>query len=165
MERPKIKIDLDISDYIIEVIGAIFMIMMIGWPLYYFNELPEIIPRHFNAAGEPDGFSQKNIIWTLPAIGLVIYIGMFCLNKFPHIFNYPKGITKENAEQQYRIATKLIRTINMLTAVSFFYIGYGTIQTASNKQDGLGTFFLPIFLLAIFGTIGIYMYQALKKNK
>lgn len=165
MERPKIKIHLDISDYIIEVIGAIFMIMMIGWPLYFFNELPEIIPRHFNAAGEPDGFSQKNIIWTLPAIGLVIYIGMFFLNKFPHIFNYPKGITQENAEQQYRIATKLIRTINMLTAVSFFYIGYGTIQTALNKQDGLGTFFLPIFLLVIFGTIGIYMYQALKKNK
>jgi len=164
MERPKIKIDLDISDYIIESIGATFLVLMIGWPLYYFNELPEIIPRHFNAAGEPDGYSQKKIIWTLPAIGLVIYIGMFFLNKFPHIFNYLKEITKENAERQYRIATKLIRTINMLIAVSFFYIGFGTIQTALNEQDGLGKFFLPITLVATFGTIGIYMYQALKKK-
>jgi len=164
MERPKIKIDLETSDIIIEIIGAISIIMMIGWPLYFFNELPDIIPRHFNAAGEPDGFSQKNIIWTLPAIGLVMYIGMLFLNKFPHIFNYPTEITEENAERQYRIATKLIRTINMLIAVSFFYIGYGTIQTALNEQDGLGTFFLPIFLLTIFGTIGIYMYQALKRK-
>lgn len=165
MERPKIKIDLDISDFIIEIIGAIFIIMMIAWPLYFFNELPDIIPSHFNAAGEPDGFSQKNTIWSMPALGLFSYISMFILNKFPHIFNYPKEITEENAERQYRIATKLIRTLNVLIAAGFFYISLRTIQTALNEQNGLGTFFLPIFLLTIFGTIGVYMYQALKKNR
>jgi uncharacterized membrane protein len=164
MDRPIIKIELDTSDWIMEIIGAIFLILMIGFPMYYFSELPEVIPRHFNAAGEPDGFSQKNIIWALPAIGVVTYISMFFLSKYPHIFNYPKEITKENAEKQYRIATKLIRTLNMVTVASFFYIGYGTIQTSLNKDDGLGTFFLPIFILAILGIIGIYIYQALKKK-
>lgn len=165
MDRPKLKIELDTSDWVIEIVGAFFMILMVGFPIYYFNELPETIPRHFNAAGEPDGFSQKNIIWILPAIGVVMYIGMFFLNKFPHIFNYPSEITIENAERQYRIATKLMRTLNMLISASFFYIGYSTIQTALNKQDGLGTLFLPVFLLGIFGTIGSYMYFALKKNR
>ena len=165
MDKPRIKIELDISDWIIEIIGATFLVLMIWFPLYYFHELPDTIPIHFNASGEADGFSKKNTLWILPVIGLVMYIGMFFLNKFPHIFNYPKEITEENAERQYRIATKLIRTINMLIAVSFFYIGHRTIQTALNEQDGLGTFFLPIFLLTIFGTIGIYMYQALKKNR
>jgi len=164
MDRPKLKINLDASDWAIEIVGAFFLILMVGFPFYYFNELPDIIPRHFNAAGEPDGFSQKHIIWTLPAIGLVIYIGLFFLNKYPHIFNYPTEITQENAERQYRIATKLIRTLNMLISASFFYIGYSTIQTALNKQDGIGTLFLPIFLLGIFGTIGIYMYYALRKS-
>ena len=164
MDRPRIKIELDISDWAIEIIGAFFLILMFGFPLYYFNELPEIIPRHFNIDGEPDGFSQKNIIWTLPVIGFVIYIGMFFLNKYPHIFNYPKEITEENAERQYKIATKLMRTLNMLIAASFFYIGYGTIQTSLNKGDGLETYFLPIFITAIIGTIGIYTYSALKKK-
>ncbi len=165
MDRPKIKIELDVSDWVLEVIGATFLLLMIGFPLYYFNELPEIIPIHFNASGEADEFSQKNIIWTLPAVGFVIYIGMFFLNKYPHIFNYPKEITEENAKRQYRIATKLIRTLNLLIAASFFYIGYGTIQTSLNKGDGLGTYFLPIFITTIFGTIGIYMYSSLKKNR
>ncbi len=164
MERPKIRIAPDASDYIMEVIGAIFLLLMISWPLYFFQELPDSIPRHFNAAGEPDGFSQKNTIWILPSIGLVMYVGMLILNRYPHIFNYPTEITVENAERQYRAATKLIRTINVLMAASFFYIGYSTIQTALNKQVGLGTAFLPIFLLLVFGTIGIYMYQALKKK-
>lgn len=165
MDRPKLKIELDTSDWIIEIVGALFLILMLGFPIYYFKELPDIIPRHFNAAGEPDGFSQKNIIWILPVIGVVMYVGMFFLNKFPHIFNYPTEITIENAERQYRIATKLMRTLNMLISASFFYIGYSTIQTALNKQDGLGTLFLPIFLLGIFGTIGSYIYFAFKKNR
>ncbi|MEQ8237833.1 MAG: hypothetical protein RIA69_01405 [Cyclobacteriaceae bacterium] len=77
------------------------MILMIGFPIYYFNELSDIIPRHFNAASESVGFSQKNIIWTLPAMGLVMYIGVFFFNKYPHIFNYPNEMTNENAERQY----------------------------------------------------------------
>ena len=164
MERPKIKIEPDASDYIMEIIGAIFLILMISWPLYFFQELPDTIPRHFNAAGEPDGFSQKNTLWTLPSIGLAMYVGMLILNRYPHSFNYPGEITEENAERQYRAATKLIRAINVLIAASFFYIGYSIIQTALNKQVGLGTAFLPVFLLLILVTIGTYMHQALKKK-
>ena len=164
MARPRIKIELDLSDYIIEIIGAIFILLMIGWPMYFFNELPDIIPRHFNAMGEPDAFSQKNAIWAMPALGFFTYISLLLLNKFPHIFNYPKKITEENAERQYRMATKLVRTINMLVAASFFYLSFGTIQTALNQQDGLNPLFVPSLVLVTLGTTGLYMYQAIKKN-
>ena len=165
MDRPKLHIALDTSDWIMEIVGAIFLILMVGLPMYYFNELPDIIPKHFNAVGEPDGFSQKIVIWTLPSIGAVTYIGMLFLNRYPHIFNYPTEITSENAERQYRAATKLIRTLNLLISASFCYIGYSTIQTALNKKEGLGTFFMPVFLLGIFGTIGVYLYFAFKKSR
>lgn len=164
MDRPRIKIELDISDWIIEIIGLAFLVLMIGFPFYYYNQLPETFPLHFNASGEPDGFSQKNMLWTLPAIGLVLYIGMSILNRYPHLFNYPKEITEENAPRQYRIATKLIRSLNMLIAVSLFYLVLGIIQTSMYKQDGLGAYFAPIFLATILVTIGIYMYQAIMKN-
>jgi len=163
MGRPRIKIEPDTADLIVEVIGAIFLLLMVGFPWYYFNELPEIIPVHYNTAGEPDGFSQKIAIWTLPGITLAIYLGMLILNNFPHILNYLKKITEENAEQQYRLATKLLRTLRMLIAVSFFYIVYRTIQVSMNNADGLGTYFLPIFITVMFGTVAIYSYQALRK--
>ena len=97
MDRQRIKIELDVSDWTMEIIGATFLVLMIGFPLYYFNELPNTIPIHFNGSGEADGFSQKNTVWTLPVIGLVIYIGMLILNRYPHILNYPREITEENA--------------------------------------------------------------------
>jgi uncharacterized membrane protein len=165
MNRPRVKIELDISDWIIEIIGATFLVLMILYPLYYYNELPYTIPIHFNISGQADRFSHKSTLWALPAIGLVMYIGLWILNKYPHIFNYPTEITAENASRQYRKATKLIRTLNMLVAASFFYIVYAIIQTATNKQDGLGSYFLPVFLVAIFGTISIYLFQAFKENR
>ena len=51
MDRPRIKIGLDISDWVMELFGGIFLILMIGFPIYYLNELPDIIPRHFKRSG------------------------------------------------------------------------------------------------------------------
>lgn len=165
MTRPRIKIDLDIQDWIIEIMGASFLLVMIGWSLYHFNSLPDMIPRHYNALGEPDAFSQKNTLWTLPVVGTVMYIGMFFLNKYPHIFNYPTDITEENAERQYRIATKLIRALNLAISASFCYISYSTIQIALEKKEGLGTFFTPIFVVGIFAILGFYLYRSFKGSR
>ncbi len=162
MTKPIIHIKWDTWDWIIEIIGAVFLLLMIGFPIYFFAELPDVIPRHFNAAGEPDGYSGKDTIWTLPVIGVLMYVGMFTLNRYPHIFNYPTEITPENAERQYRVATKLVRVLNVLIVASFWYIGLATIQVAMSNQVGLGPLFMPIFLSAIFGTIGVYLYQAIK---
>jgi len=98
MDRPKLKIELESIDKVIEVIGIIGLILLIGLPIIYFSELPETIPRHFGFNGQPDGFSGRGIIWTLPIIGVIMYVGMFWLNKYPHTFNYPQQISNKNDE-------------------------------------------------------------------
>ena len=162
MKRPKITIAWDPWDWAMEITGALFVVLMIGLPSFYFNELPEMIPRHFNASGEPDAFSGKGVIWTMPIVGLVMYWGMFILNRYPHVLNYPTKITEENAERQYRNATKLVRALNLIIAAGFFYIVFATIETALERQSGLGGFFMPVFLVAIFGLLGVYLFRALR---
>ena len=164
MTRPKIKIENEPIDWIVQSIGIIGIILLIGLPIFHYSSLPDIIPRHYGFNGKPDGFSGKGIIWTLPAIGLVMYAGMAILTKFPHIFNYLIEITSENAERQYKIATKLLRFLNTIIVCVFCYITYATIQTALGKQSGLGSYFTPIFMVLIFGSIGIYLYKSIKEN-
>ena len=133
-------------------------------PLYYFEKLPETIPIHFVANGEADGFSGKGIIWTLPIIGMVMYVGMFWLNKYHHIFNYPQQVTKENAERLYTIGTRMIMTLNSIITCIFAYITYSTIQTSLGNQDGLGTWFTPVFVILIFVVTGYFLYQSMSKK-
>jgi len=164
MERPKIKIELEPIDKIIEWVGVLGLIILIGLPLYYYNELPETVPRHFGANGKPDAYSGKGIIWTLPVIGFAMYFGLIWLNKYPHIFNYPQKVTQENAKRLYATGKRMIRTLNTLITWIFAYITYSTIQVALGNQSGLGTWFLPIFMISTLGTTAYLLFGLMKKE-
>ena len=75
-KRPRIPINLSKTDYLFEIIGLIGIICLIVLPIYYFNDLPDQIPKHFNALGQVDSYGNRGVIWFLPAIGLFLYVGM-----------------------------------------------------------------------------------------
>jgi uncharacterized membrane protein len=164
MERPKIKVALEPIDKIIERLGIIGLVILIGLPLFYFDKLPETIPRHFGADGKPDAFSGKGIIWTLPVIGFAMYAGLFWLNRYPHIFNYPQKVTQENAKRLYTVGKRMIRTLNTLITCLFAYITFSTIQVALGNQSGLGTWFLPNFMILTLGTTAYFLSRLMKRD-
>ena len=163
MSRPKIKIELDTSDRIIEAISMLLLILMLGYPLYYYAELPDIIPVHFNAQGVAAGFGQKSMIWYLSIMGWLVYWSLFFTNKYPHLFNYPKRITTENAERQYRLATKCLRVTNLWAVTAFCYVSHRSIQVALEHQARLSEYFLPAVGISFLGIWGVYLYLALRK--
>ena len=163
MKRPKVKIKLDTIDTIIEALGVIALLVLITLPLYYFDQLPNEIPSHYGASGKPDEYSEKGIIWTLPIVGVILYLGIFWLNKYPHIFNYPQQITEGNALRLYTVATKIIRFLNTQMSIAFAYLTYSTIQTSLGRQDGISSHFLLIFLLSNFLLLGYLLYKYTKK--
>lgn len=164
MNRPKIKIKADVFDIIIEVIGVLGVLFLVGLPMFYYSELPDIIPIHFGFDGIADGFNGKKSIWILPTIGVIIFIGINILNKYPHIFNYPTKITEENAERLYRTACKMVRVLNTLVVCVFAYLTYATIQTALKNQNGLGNYFTTIVMVFIFGIIFYFSKRMSKED-
>lgn len=164
MGRPRIQVKKTPVDIVIEIIGILGLILLISLPIYYFEQLPETIPKHFGANGEPDGFSGKGAIWTLPIIGVVLFVGLFWLKKYPHIFNYPQQVTEENAERLYTIGIKMITMISAIITCVFAYIMYSTIQTALGHKNGLGTWFSLVFATWIIGITAYFFYQSKSKK-
>ncbi len=164
MERPKLNIKPAPIDRLIESLGIVALILLIGIPAYYFSELPDMIPRHYGIDGTPDSFSSKKVIWTLPIVGTILFVGLYWINKYPHKFNYTQKITKDNAEKQYKNVMRMIRILNSLIACILAYISFSTVKTALGKQSGLGLYFIPIFLLLIFTVIGYYLWASMKKT-
>lgn len=162
--RPKIKIEKDSIDQLIELVGAIFMVLMIAIPLYYFNQLPDEIPAHFGANGKVNRYDNKWTIWLLVAIGVGTYLLLNYVNKKPHTFNFPVKITEENAAIQYRIAMKSIRWINTLTACLFCYIAYYITMLALGKNSFLGINGIYIILVIYFLVIGYFLVKS-NQNK
>jgi len=162
-ERPIIKLEWSALDKIMEGLGLLALVLLLALPIYYYPELPDRIPRHYDASGQITAYGGKGMIWVMPILGLITYAGLFFLNKIPHLFNYPITISPENVARQYHMATRLIRTLNVIIVVTFLYMTYATIQNALGNQEGLGKEFIPVFLFALLGTIAVYLIKAFTK--
>lgn len=149
-ERPRIKIELTVVDKIIEVISSVLLIAIWILTITNYQNLPETIPIHFDNNGVADGFGNKSMIFHLPIVATVIFIGLTILNKFPHSFNYLQQITIENAFKQYRNATRMMRVLKLIIMSVFGLISYQVIKHAVGEIDGLGIWFLPFVLISIF---------------
>lgn len=149
-ERPRIKIELTVVDKIIEVISSVLLIAIWILTITNYQNLPETIPIHFDNNGVADGFGNKSMLFHLPIVATVIFIGLTILNKFPHSFNYLQQITIENAFKQYRNATRMMRVLKLIIMSVFGLISYQVIKHAAGEIDGLGIWFLPFVLISIF---------------
>jgi uncharacterized membrane protein len=149
-ERPKLKLEPTKIDKTVEIMGWLLICAVWTLVINTYKSLPDIIPTHYNGAGLADGFGDKSMIFTLPLVATVLFVGLTILNKFPHIFNYPGDITKDNALRQYTNATRLIRYLKVIIVVIFGLISYQTINHANGQTEGLGLWFLPLTLGLIF---------------
>lgn len=163
-KRPKIKLQLNQTDKILEVLGWVSVVGIWALTLTNYSILPEIIPIHFNGAGKADGFGNKTHIFILPIISTLLFIGLTTLNKHPHMFNYPSQITKENAVHQYTNATRMIRVLKLVIVVLFGLIVFRKIQIVNGHADGLGTWFLPLTMGMIFIPMLYFLIKSLKKK-
>ena len=158
-DRPKLKIKKDRFDLAIEVSSLILLVFFWCFCFLTYKDMPDTIPTHFDAFGKADAYGSKNHIWGLPIVSSIIYIGISILNNFPHIFNYPLTITEENAEKQYRWATKLLRILKIVIVIIFFMIAY----SSSNYQN-LGASFLPFIFALIFIPLLYFIYYSVKSK-
>ena len=163
-DRPKIKLELTGTDKIIELFGWFSVLVIWVYTMVNFSKLPDTIPTHFNAMGEADDFGGKASILALPIIATIVFVGISILSRFPHIFNYPVNITKENAQRQYTIATRLMRYVNLIVVLIIGYITFTSIQSAKGQTGGLGAWFLPVSLGVVFIPIIYYIVVSRKKS-
>jgi len=163
-ERPKLKIQLSPMDQVFELLGWGVLLALWVWTSTNYSSLPDTIPTHFNAAGEADGFGSKASIIGLPIIATILYIGLTLLNRFPHSFNFPTPVTQDNALRQYTNATRMIRYLKLILVVVFAGISYQTIQQANGEADGMGLWFLPATLGAIFLPLLYFVINSIKEK-
>ncbi|MEY3643421.1 MAG: hypothetical protein RLZZ207_115 [Bacteroidota bacterium] len=162
--RPKIKLIPTTADKLVEALGWLILLALWGWTITHYSSLPDTIPTHFNATGEADGFGSKVSLIALPVIATLLFIGLTVLNRYPQSFNYPTTITKDNALQQYTLATKMLRYLKLVLVLVFGGIEIMTIQNATGKAAGLGTWFLPLTLVLVFLPLIYFLIKSVQKS-
>lgn len=161
--RPRIMPEMSPADWLLEGFALLTLLGFLGFILYSYPNLPDSVPSHFNGAGKPDDWSSKNSIWFLLAVGVFVYALLTIVSRFPHSFNFPGRITPENAMRQYTLAIRLLRVLKIVIVLLFFFISLSVVQVATGQSTGLGLWFLPVFLSAVFGPLIVYFIVAARK--
>jgi len=159
--RPRIKIEMTITDKAIELIGRLALLTIWVLTISSYSNLPDTIPTHYNGAGQIDGFGRKVNILALPLIATAFFVGLTILNKFPHIFNYPSKINKDNALRQYTNMTRMTRYLKLVFVVIFGLLAFKTIKST----NGLGVWFLPFTIGLFFIPLTYFVVKAFRPKQ
>ncbi|NWJ47437.1 MAG: DUF1648 domain-containing protein [Chloroflexi bacterium] len=161
-KRPVLHLHYSTGEKILEATGLVLVGLAIGFTINSWGSLPERVPTHFNVLGQPDSYGEKGTFIIVPVILTILYLSLIGVSRIPHYFNYPWNITPQNAEGQYRLARQMLLLLRVEIAIVFFYIHWQGLEVSFGRSSGLGVWFLPIFLVLVFGTLIIYIIRMAK---
>jgi len=156
----KVKIKNTKLHIALEIISLVIILAMFLYPLIVWKDIPDSIPMHYNVRGEIDRYANKNSIFFLPVVGLVLYVLLTVVTFFPSIWNMPVTITHENKERVYRCIKNLLLFLKAEIMVTFLFIEYNDVNV-----EPLPGAFLGIELLSIFATLIFFINRTVKVSK
>lgn len=141
--HPEIKIKPEAVDIALEVTGYAGLAVLWIFVSIMYYKLPDMVPIHFDLAGEPTDFGPKNISFLMPIIASLQFLILSVVQEYPEQFNYPIQITAENAERQYRNAVRMMRAVRVVLVAVFL-----TVEVYSDKEY-LGLVFNGYLLMPV----------------
>lgn len=149
-------------DRVSEALSAISLVAVFI-PLLFYNQLGEgnIIPVHYNSAGEIDAWGNRSSLWILPLLALLFYIGFSVLEKYYKRWNFPIKITVGNAASVYRAGVSLVRRLKLFFLLIFAYLNNSSLAVALGYDIRWNRYILTGFLFILLGTTAVYLIKIL----
>ncbi len=157
-QRPVLTISPSHLEIALRLVAALGILTFLYLLVQYFPALPAMIPVHFDAAGQADGWGSKNTLLFLFALVVVLVVGLTFLRRYPHKFNYLYPITPQNAEKQYRLACELLAMVQVEAVWLFTYLAWRLIVSA--QQGGVSPLLVPVVVLLSVGTLVFYLVKS-----
>jgi uncharacterized membrane protein len=151
------------------------LILALCIALSNYSLLADTIPTHFDAQGNPDGWSNKGTIFIGPVISAVIFILLTAFNVLLAVVDNPRrfiNLPKKRKEALTKAQTETLRIfinrclfiLKALILCLFTYLTWQTVQIALAKASSLGILFW--FLIgALLVLAGYMVWKSLRLSK
>jgi uncharacterized membrane protein len=160
--RPRIEVPLTPADKAANLLAWAALGLLWALTIRYLIKLPDIIPVHFNGAGQPDRYGEKGTLAVLSLIATAMFAAMTAIAnataKHPHNLNYPFRITPVNALRQYRGAIRVARSLRIGPVLMFLQLLYETAQVATGQASALAAWSMPVSLGLMLGLPALWYW-------
>ena len=134
-------------------LSAALLLSVTLFVIVRYPAIPDQIPTHFGPSGQADAFGAKSGILFPLVMGWVMLVMMTVLSFFPGAWNVPG-----NSPRALAAAADMIAVLRLVVSLMF---GWMTLCSALGR--GLGAWFLPVTLAAVFLPLVYLIVQAARK--
>ena len=85
-------------DWVLEIVSVASLAAIIAVVATHWNELPNIVPKHFGASGKPNGWGSKNNLCILPATAVGLYFLLTLAARYQQLINLPISVDRSRPE-------------------------------------------------------------------
>ena len=137
--------------------GLVVLFAITAWAFFGPNPLSARIAIHFGFDGRPNRWGSSAMLWFQPAVAAFIYVLMTVVSRFPASFNFPVRVTPRTRPKLEALALQMIVWLKAELMILLSWVQWATIRSARDSALSLSPWFVPIFLAAIWVTIGCYV--------
>jgi len=136
----------------LELLALLLVILTFYIALSNYSLLPDTIPSHFDASGNPDELSGKGTIWVLPIISAVffllftfIYFLLAVVDDPRQFINLPvrkstmEAMSEEQVEKLRVFVTRSLFVLKIISMGFFVYMTWQTVEVAQGRASDIGT--------------------------
>lgn len=146
-----------------KIINAISFLLIIGTTLFlifFWSKIPASVPVHYGKNGIADAWGSKFMVFFMPIMSTLLFIGISMLEKHPEVWNTPIKVISTNKKFVYGILSMMIVTTKAIMAACFTYIAVN-IALSQNLSPS----FTIIVLLISSGTIIFFISWLMLGNR
>lgn len=158
--RPQVNLPWDPGDRLLVASSAVILVAFVTPWIVGWGPLPDRVPMHYDAGGTVDRWGGRGSVYLLVAVAALTSFALLALTRIPNHYNYPFGITEENAERQYRMARRLVLLMANAVPSIFLYIYLATWRVATGHQPGLSPLFIVLAVGSVFALVLWYLIAA-----
>jgi uncharacterized membrane protein len=151
---------------ILDGISVVLLVVIFGatgLALYGPNPLPDRIPTHFNAIGQPDAWTTPSSYEILPVIAVVVYLALTVAAVYSTLARQdPNNVPLFGA-----LALKLIAGIKAELIGVFTCIQLSSLHTARNPDSPSSIWSAAAWILVIvlFATVGWFVTKIVRAQR
>lgn len=124
------------------ILSSLATLLPMALGLIFWNRLPELMPRHWNIAGQADGFSSKGfVVFGLPLIMLAVH--WLCI-----LLTWLDKSNRSQSPKVFRLVLWMIPGLTNILAIFFCLVNSG-------RQPAMGL--MTMFFALLFIILGNYM--------
>ncbi len=153
------------------LIAAVLLLTSIGISAYYAPRLPERMPVHFNAQGNPDGYGPRKLALIFPPamVAFICLMYAFAVTTIRNPDYWKRKLKKEVSEQSLAIMVSrglkvidwvmiCVMLLFMVIQVESFLVGLGRLRQMTNM-------IIPIIAVIMAGVVYNLVVQTIELRR